>query len=288
MKKIGLTIISFFTFLTVSKSQIAITEFMSNAIAEDSASEWVELFNYSSNSVDINGWSLVDEDSDSILISNSSFVIPSGGYVLLASSKDSIELRWFGGSVQSNILDYDYGKMAIANSGDELILKNNLGAVVWSLAYSNDEIKGVATFLEYSTDFNTVQTVWGSKTSPGIIRSGNDVGLTSEGYAGDTLIVDTLNVNNLNGDIQGSPLAGQYTVIGSSSINDWNDEEYVIFPNPFKNEIRFSKNSSGIIYNLGGTIVKQFDNIKSISVSELESGVYFIKTNDSIKKMIKH
>ena len=139
---ITLTIILLVT--QAARGQVAITEFVNDPLGADTDTgrEWVELFNYSADSVDIMNWIIKDEDSDSLGFPTTSTIIPPGGFLLYASGKSAVETDWFGGVTDDRIIEYggpNDATMQLSNSGDELLLMNSTGDTVWTLAYSNDD-----------------------------------------------------------------------------------------------------------------------------------------------------
>ena len=113
-----------------ARGQIAITEFVNDPLGDDTDTgrEYVELFNYSADSVDIMNWTIKDEDSDSLVVATTSTIIPSGGFLLYASGKSAVETDWFGGVADDRIIEYggpNSETMQLSNSGDELILMNS-------------------------------------------------------------------------------------------------------------------------------------------------------------------
>jgi len=66
---------------------IVINEVMYNPVENDSCNEWVELYNPTSSSIDVNGWTLYDgQEEDSIEgdpdNESGTTVIPPGGYIM--------------------------------------------------------------------------------------------------------------------------------------------------------------------------------------------------------------
>lgn len=269
-----------------SYTQIAVTEFMNNPVTSDAANEWIELYNYSPSSVNLKNWRLVDEDIDSTTISTVDLIMQPNTYLILAIDKDSMEYNWFGGLPNSQVIDYD--NYSLGNSGDEIIIKDNTGAVIWSVAYTNDDVNGIATFLEYSHDFSSGLTVWGSKSASGIDRDSIDAASTTIGYQGDSATVDTNQGLSRYGDIKGSPLAGSYVPGTVSSIHKLNKvDEFSIYPNPvIGNTLQFSKPITGVIYSFEGKIVGTFINQKQINTESLKAGIYFVKTKTHTQKLI--
>ena len=62
--------------------------------------------------------------------------------------------------------------------------------------------------------------------------------------------------------------------------------EKTIYPNPAKNQINVSINGLKMIYNLSGRLVLS-TNEKSIDITNLKSGIYFINTNEHFYKFVK-
>jgi len=229
MKTIKSLIVFLFVLVMVQvpMGQIAITEFVNDPLGDDSDSgrEYVEFFNYSDADVNIMNWVLKDEDSDSLLITTTSTIIPSGEFLLYASGKSAIETEWFGGVADDRIIEYggpNSETMQLSNSGDELVLINSSGDTVWALAYTNDDQwdttgtadDGFNTYLSYYTDFTTHPSRWGTKAEPGIVRNGPDTTIIDSvlGYEGGAFTEDDFARLSLNGD-SGSPLAGYYTQV---------------------------------------------------------------------------
>ena len=194
---------------------LMISEFIANPFGTENISEWVELYNYGSAPIDINGFKLKDEDSDDDVIVSTSTIIPAGGYLILTNNKSNFESIWFGGNVVSQVLQMS--GITLANSSDELILTDASDNVIWSLAYADDDTEGKATWISTSTN---TPTVWGSKASPGIDRDGTDnVAGSPTGYEKNSATADPLAFTNTDGDM-GSPLNG--TVLFASSTIDNN------------------------------------------------------------------
>lgn len=184
--------------------QIAITEWISNPVGTtDNTDEWIEIYNYGTTAVDIQNWRLKDEDTNNSRITNSSLIIPAGGYLILARNKPTFEAQWLNGCASDQVVQVGFG---LANKADEIILEDASGNIVWSVAYQNDETAGRAT---HYTETTYTNTVWGSKATPGIVRNGNDVTGTL-GYQKNNRTADPLAVTSTKGD-QGSPLNGNLT-----------------------------------------------------------------------------
>ena len=75
------------------------------------------------------------------------------------------------------------------------------------------------------------------------------------------------------------------------SIDEKNIIKLRVYPNPVGNTLHFSNtldNNTITIYNPAGQKIKEHNAQKTIEVSDLTSGVYFIKTNKGeVSKFIK-
>ena len=71
--------------------ELVINEIMQNPSAVgDDAGEWFEIHNPTGAAVDIDGWTIRDDGSDTHLINNGGpLLVPAGGYVVLGNNADS-------------------------------------------------------------------------------------------------------------------------------------------------------------------------------------------------------
>jgi hypothetical protein len=190
------------SFLLQAQETVAITEFLNESNGNDAYCEWIELYNFGTNNVSLSNWTLSDEDSDNVVIPAAT--IAPGGYLILARDKGRFQSEWLGGIPSSCVVHIGSGA-PMGAAGDELILRNSGGAVVWKLAYRDDDTVGRATFL---AEDRFSARVFGSKASPGVNRNGNDATGTI-GYEGNDHTTDPLAFRGASGDT-GSPLAGNY------------------------------------------------------------------------------
>ncbi|MGH1368032.1 MAG: ExeM/NucH family extracellular endonuclease [Maritimibacter sp.] len=111
---------------------IVINEIMQNpAAVADSAGEYFELFNAGASDVDLNGWTISDNDSDHHVIDNGGpLIIPAGGYLVLSNNADFAS----NGGVS---VDYEYSGVNLSNSSDELVLTDALGGEVDRVEWDN-------------------------------------------------------------------------------------------------------------------------------------------------------
>lgn len=178
--------------------EVAITEWLANPSGLDSEEEWVEIYNYGSTVVNLRDWRLKDEDTNNSLISSTDLFLAAGASMILAKNKAKFEEHWLKSCPNDQVVQVG---MTLANGVDEIILEDNVGTIVWSVAYQNDESVGRAT---HYTEVTYGTTVFGSKASPGVNRAGNDV-TGSLGYERNNTTADPNAYANDIGDI-GSPL----------------------------------------------------------------------------------
>jgi len=109
---------------------VVITELMFDpASVTDSSGEYVELFNVTGSDIDINGWTLRDDESDRhVILNGGPLIIPAHGFLVLGVLADS-ELN---GGVP---VDYEYGyDFDLDDIADEVILEDG-GTVVDQVRY---------------------------------------------------------------------------------------------------------------------------------------------------------
>ncbi|MEL6820727.1 MAG: lamin tail domain-containing protein, partial [Calditrichota bacterium] len=103
--------------VVVAAGDIMISEILQNPDAvSDANGEWFEVYNTTSSAIDINGWIIKDDDSDSHTISNGGALeVPANGFLVLARN----------GNISTNggvTVDYQYSGFTLGNSADEVVL----------------------------------------------------------------------------------------------------------------------------------------------------------------------
>jgi hypothetical protein len=119
MKKLYflLFILISFTGFSQSAGDIVVTEFMNDSDAvSDTVGEWLELYNSTGADIDLNGWTLKDDGSDSHTFTTS-IIVSAGSYFVMGRGADST----VNGGVN---LDHSYGDgvFTMANGADEIVL----------------------------------------------------------------------------------------------------------------------------------------------------------------------
>ncbi|RMH16325.1 MAG: lamin tail domain-containing protein, partial [Acidobacteria bacterium] len=115
---------------TAAEGQVVINEIMQNpAAVSDGAGEWFEIFNPTAVGIDVDGWTIRDNDFDSHVIANGGpLVVPAGGFLVLSNNADPSTNGGVG-------VDYEYSGVFLANGADELVLidgdGNEVDRVEW-------------------------------------------------------------------------------------------------------------------------------------------------------------
>ncbi|MEQ8524990.1 lamin tail domain-containing protein [Gracilimonas sp.] len=122
---------NYFVIFTAEPSQVVINEFMYDPA--DGFSEFIELYNHSDSSFNLQNWTFSDNTGDDETIVNSTFVLPAGEYVIL--TPDSTIATSFP---DISLIDMGSRFSSLNNSSDAIIIKNKNGIIIDSLSYKND------------------------------------------------------------------------------------------------------------------------------------------------------
>lgn len=119
-----------FFYPRINPSMVVINEIMQNPLAVgDEFGEWFELFNNSTDPVNLMGWIIKDTGMDFHMISQS-IVLSPGEFLVLSNNSDSTT----NGGLK---VDYQYNDIVLDNSVDEILMVSPTGVVVDSVAYDN-------------------------------------------------------------------------------------------------------------------------------------------------------
>ena len=176
---------SFMVSTCPAQGSLVITEIMKDpAHVTDSNGEYFEVFNPTSNAIEMNGMTISDNGSNTHTI-NSSVIVPSMGYVVFGRNTDNMTN---GG------IDIDYAfSFTLTNAEDEIIISCN-GTVIDSVYYDSDfpNTAGVSMVLDnrsLTANANDSSNNWcGSKTA--ISGTNNDKG--TPGLVNDNCCVITI------------------------------------------------------------------------------------------------
>jgi hypothetical protein len=253
-----------------SDYHIVISEVMPNPSAvSDSYGEWFEIINMDSITIDLNGWTVMDGESDSHVISSSIEIQPGQYMVLGRNGNESVN----GGYVS----DYTYSSFALANSDDEIILLDQDEKVVDDISYGETfpYSSGVSMYLIDHTSDNTIDSNW---VASSMLYGDGDLGTPGRAW-NDSIVVSTINDHLLPNEF----------------------ELYAPYPNPFNSttQISFLVNHTTFvslnIYDINGRLVQNIYHAKTTpgyyqsiwEANNAPSGIYFLSL-ESEKKIITH
>lgn len=172
--------------------------------ADNSNDEWIELYNTTSDAIDLSGWYMEDDYTTSISIESG--IVPAHGYFLIEDIETAV----------SNVSADAVIGLSLANSGDSLILKNASGIVVDSVNSGggawyagNSTSKATMERIDPSVILDSADNFADAESSNGSIGSGgsailgtpkgqNSVYQGSESSA--SVEFDLSNENPLNGE----------------------------------------------------------------------------------------
>ena len=144
---------------------LVINEIMQNPSAvSDSNGEWFEVYNPTASAVDIDGWTIKDNGSNSHVINNGGPLnIPAGDYLVLGINSDS-------GTNGGVAVDYQYSGFFLANGDDELIILdaslNEVDRVEWDGGPAFPDPTGASMSLDDPTSDNNVGANWCTAVTP--------------------------------------------------------------------------------------------------------------------------
>ena len=157
--------------------RVVINEIMKNPeMVSDSYGEWFEIYNADTMSIDLRGWTIHDNDSDThVITSTNPVVIEPGGFLVLAQNGNSA----LNGGVD---VHYDYSGFQLSNTEDEIILLDESGSEVDRVEYDNGiefpNPRGASMALLATDADNNIGSNWTVSTTP--YGDGNNLGTPGE------------------------------------------------------------------------------------------------------------
>lgn len=107
-----------------------------NLCGNDPHDEWIELYNKTSSLINIQNWTITDDQSTDTITTSATF-IPAGGFALISHDLDT----WiFWGEPEGTLkisLEENIGN-GLGDNGDRVILKDGSGTVIDVMSYGND------------------------------------------------------------------------------------------------------------------------------------------------------
>jgi len=121
-----------FDIAPLAAGTIVINEIMRDpAAVDDIAGEWIELFNPTGSAVDINRWTIRDDDGDFHTINHGGpLEVPARGHLILARESNPV----LNGGVSAA---YEYSSFILANTVDEVVLLDVAGLEVDRVDYDD-------------------------------------------------------------------------------------------------------------------------------------------------------
>ena len=165
-------------------TDLMVSEIMQNPSAvADGSGEWFEVYNPGTASVNMNGWTIRDNDTDSFTITSDVLVAPGGFAVLGINGNQSTN-----GGIE---VDYVFSGMALSNSADEIVLVRPDSSIADEVLYDGGPVwpdpTGASTELTSLSADNSVGSNWaeatlfisgssGDKGTPGLAPDGSGGG----------------------------------------------------------------------------------------------------------------
>jgi predicted extracellular nuclease len=149
----------------LAQESVVINEIIQNpALASDSNGEWFELYNPTGSGIDIDGWTIRDDDFDTHVISNGGpLVVPAGGFLVIGKNSNLIN----NGGVA---IDYVFSSHFLSNGSDELVLidltSTEVDRVAWDDGATFPDPNGASMSLIDPTLDNSVGGNWCTATTP--------------------------------------------------------------------------------------------------------------------------
>ncbi|WP_370390787.1 lamin tail domain-containing protein [uncultured Winogradskyella sp.] len=218
--------------------ELIITEIMQNpSDVGDNSGEYFEVYNPTASAIDMIGWTISDNGSDSHTIS-SSVVVPSLGFAVLGINADNLT----NGGVN---VDYEYSGFTLANGDDEIILTDGSSNEIDRAEYDGgpnwpDPNGAAMIFIGSDTEDNNDGSLWAEAT----VSEGIDNDFGSPGTEGTNQIVASLVYKNGTWNLEPSTATGArnavvvngtYTLSSDININDMTirPEASTIIPSSF-------------------------------------------------------
>ncbi|WP_372637068.1 lamin tail domain-containing protein [Fodinibius sp.] len=127
----GDTTFTFYEISAADSGTVFINEF--NHQPASGATEYVEIYNRSGQSFDLQHWTLSDNRGTGAAVASKSFILPPESHVVLAPDNTLLKT-----DPDIQLLALGPSFPALNNSGDEIVLKNGRGMVLDSLQYTAD------------------------------------------------------------------------------------------------------------------------------------------------------
>ena len=269
MRNLFLTIV-LLAFLRLD-AQIVFSEIMYNdpGYGLDSL-EFVELYNYTDEPIDLTNYQF----TDGITFTFPPYTLESESYVVVCKFASTLK-RVFELSDDNLFAWSDTGSVSLNNDGEILQFSDAQGNVIDEIEYfptadwHQAQVNGFGyslQFCDYSLDNNNGSN-WSASNQVGDFQyTGNDPFITG--------VLTTF-------DVYATPKSGCFA---TSDIFKQNQPS-LFYPNPFKNYLTIPQSSK--VYSISGQLLIENKQKSDVDTSDWPSGVYFLKVENSIYKMVK-
>ncbi len=236
---------------------LIITEIMQNpSINNDPTGEYIELYNTSSNAIDLQSFIIEDDATASETHTiTSSVVVPAGGYVVLARSGT-------GNSPGEATPDYEYDTVSLGNGSDGVAITCGgtiIDIVIWDNGSTFPDPNGASMELAQS-----------------VVTGANAATLNDDGI---NWGVATSDIEAVAGSDLGTPGAANDFTLSNDSFDN---VTFKLYPNPVSGntvsiETASNENVNISVYSLLGKQVLNVSNVsRTFNVSALDAGVYLV------------
>ncbi len=270
-----------FTYIEVSKADsgdIFINEFTYDP--PEGSTEYIELYNRSSKSFDLNGWTINDNTGNRRSLTDGSFIVPPQGYVILAPDNtltDSLP--------DIPLLTMSSNFPSLNNSGDNIVLRSAAGRRLDSLQYRSAWGGNESALERRTVQAETFQSNFGDAPngfgSPGRI---NEIGadktapqltafsiLTNQSleFVFSEPLARVSAVNSDNFVIPGSNRTRSASMFGADTVR-------IALAEPLQNNTEYTASVNGVEDLFGNTLSGRDTTFIYFEVSKADSGDIFI------------
>ncbi|MBC8487382.1 MAG: lamin tail domain-containing protein [Bacteroidetes bacterium] len=229
-----------FNVIEFSVPDIIITEIMQNpAAVSDTYGEWFEVFNNTGSAVDMDGWTIKDDGTDSHIISGT-LIVPSYGFAVLGRDADPATNGGY-------TCDYEYTGFTLGNSDDEVVLLLPDGVTeVDRVEYDGgpvwpDPTGTSMTFTGFPSEDNNDGTKWTYATFRESTYTGDTGDRGSPGSNG----YDQIMTGGFKLDLKVF-LEGPYNTVNDSMGNDLRSDGLLPFYQPFDPALPYYGNNNPV------------------------------------------